>query len=240
MWPSIWWMKRKRSATPITAVPDSVAATAAGASAPSHGPTYGMISTAAAQAPNPSAYGGAAGEDAGDAEDPEADAGGRPDDERDQRLTLDIGQERALDPGEQVLVELAAAEHPSQEPRQAGRVEQHVDRDDDHEHQVEEALEERDDEASGPPRPPARSSAGDGRRRPSSAGARPASCTSTLTGLESSIQRWRSASRWSAGVTPARFSVNWSSTWFATSCTSRAMTVPRSRSRPPTTNAKNR
>ena len=39
MWPSIWWMKRKRSATPTTAVPDSVAATADGASAPSHGPT---------------------------------------------------------------------------------------------------------------------------------------------------------------------------------------------------------
>src|SRR6185312_2648884 len=38
MWPSIWWMNRNRMATPITAVSDSVAATAIGASAPSHGP----------------------------------------------------------------------------------------------------------------------------------------------------------------------------------------------------------
>ena len=39
MWPSTWWMNRNRIATAITAVPDWVAATAAGASAPSHGPT---------------------------------------------------------------------------------------------------------------------------------------------------------------------------------------------------------
>jgi hypothetical protein len=37
-WPSIWWMKRNRIATPITAVADWVAATANGASAPIHGP----------------------------------------------------------------------------------------------------------------------------------------------------------------------------------------------------------
>ena len=55
MWPSTWWMNRNRIATAITAVPDWVAATAAGASAPSHGPTYGMISTAAANAANTSA-----------------------------------------------------------------------------------------------------------------------------------------------------------------------------------------
>ena len=39
MWPSIWWMKRKSSATAMSAEADSVDATAAGASAPSQGPT---------------------------------------------------------------------------------------------------------------------------------------------------------------------------------------------------------
>ena len=38
MWPSIWWMNRYTRATARTAVGEWVAATASGASAPSHGP----------------------------------------------------------------------------------------------------------------------------------------------------------------------------------------------------------
>ena len=52
MWPSIWWMNRNASATAIAAVGDSASATAIGGIAPIHGPTYGITSVSAANAPN--------------------------------------------------------------------------------------------------------------------------------------------------------------------------------------------
>ena len=84
-----------------------------------------------------------------------ADARGDADRERHHRLAADIGEQRALDPRDQVVLGPRAREHAPQEARQPGSVEQHVDRDHDHEHQVEETLEHGDHEGlhhrHGPP-----------------------------------------------------------------------------------------